>query len=346
VIAVLSLLVWAFAARLVPAQEKADSNGVLRVAIPGKPGVFEINAPGFVVDANDLKPDGRRYLKAENPKTGVILSIFLERSEAPATLDDCRRSLLGRAERPEPANKTEVHFAVVDGLPVLEFLLPEALGQRVEQGNFFLCAAQGNLYADIHFSKVLYKAADRELFLAVVKTMHFSGTETAENVPPVPDAAPRMKELMTSMGQASFLYQQHKYKESIGPYEHALNLEKNDPSLDPVLLRVLVDNLGMAYGMTGDLKRAKETFEYGVARDNTYPMFHYNLACAYAEMKDLDKALPELALAYQYKQNMIAGETLPDPRTDDSFRRYLKDQRFLDFLKSVENKASAKTPSE
>jgi hypothetical protein len=56
-------------------------------------------------------------------------------------------------------------------------------------------------------------------------------------------------------------------------------------------LQVLVDNLGMAYGITGDLKKASEIFEYGLSKDDTYPMFYYNLACTYAEMNDLDNTI-------------------------------------------------------
>ena len=150
---------------------------------------------------------------------------------------------------------------------------------------------------------------------------------------------------MTLVDQGSQLYLAQRYKEAIGPYQQALDLEKKKSALSPATLRVLVDNLGIAYGLTGDLKHAKETFEYGVSRDPHYPLFHYNLACTYAEMDDLDRALTELGLAYQYKQNMSPGEEFPDPRTDDSFQRYLKNRRFLDFLKSVEQPSAGKTDS-
>ena len=57
--------------------------------------------------------------------------------------------------------------------------------------------------------------------------------------------------------------------------------------LDKTLWYVLIDNLGMSYGITGDLQEAKETFDYGVSKDPTYPLFYYNLACTYAEMNDV-----------------------------------------------------------
>ena len=75
---------------------------------------------------------------------------------------------------------------------------------------------------------------------------------------------------------------------------------------------MLVDNLGMSYGITGDLQKAKETFDYGVSKDPTYPLFYYNLACTYAEMNDTAKAGAYLEKAFDYKANVLPGETMPD----------------------------------
>lgn len=32
---------------------------------------------------------------------------------------------------------------------------------------------------------------------------------------------------------------------------------------------------------------------------------------------------------------MIGGERMPDPRTDDSFKRFMKDEKFLAALKEI-----------
>ena len=151
--------------------------------------------------------------------------------------------------------------------------------------------------------------------------------------------------VMVLATRGSKLYLAENYKEAIGPYQQALDLEKQKHTLSPANFRVLVDDLGTAYEMTGDLKRARDTFDYGTSRDPTYPLFHYNLACTFAEMDDLDRTLSELRLAYEDKQNMIPGEEFPDPRTDDSFQRYMKNPRFLDFLKSVEKRPDGKEVS-
>src|SRR5438045_8263395 len=120
--------------------------------------------------------------------------------------------------------------------------------------------------------------------------------------------------------QGSRFFLQGDFKQAISPYQKALDREKANRTLGESLWRVMVDNLGMAYGISGDLKKAKETFEYGLSKDPKYPMFHYNMACTYAEMNDVDKTISYLSQAFEYKANVIKGEKMPDQWTDSSFQ--------------------------
>jgi tetratricopeptide (TPR) repeat protein len=106
--------------------------------------------------------------------------------------------------------------------------------------------------------------------------------------------------------------------------------------LSPTIFRVLVDSLGMSYGLSGKLAKAKETFEYGIVQDPQYPLFYYNLACTYGEMGKKDESLEQLRLAYKYKANIIAGESFPDPLKDDSFRRFLSDPGFVQAVREMQ----------
>jgi tetratricopeptide (TPR) repeat protein len=145
------------------------------------------------------------------------------------------------------------------------------------------------------------------------------------------------KETMQYVSQGSAAYLKQDYKKAIQLYGKALELEKKEPTLEKNVWRVLVDNLGMSYGISGDNKKAKEIFEYGLSKDDKYPMFYYNLACAYAEMNDLDNAIANLKRAFENRDNMIPGERIPNPATDDSFSRFLKNEKFrraLDDLRS------------
>lgn len=140
------------------------------------------------------------------------------------------------------------------------------------------------------------------------------------------------------MEQGSRFFLDRDFKRAIPPYQKALDREKANRTLSEALWRVLVDNLGMSYGISGDLRKAKATFEYGLSKDPKYPMFHYNMACTYAEMNDVDKAIEYLRQAFEYKANMVKGERFPDPWTDDSFQRFMNNDKFVNALKEMSGK--------
>lgn len=142
-------------------------------------------------------------------------------------------------------------------------------------------------------------------------------------------------ETRSLMEQGSRFYLDHDFARAIPLYQKALDREKANRSLSDTLWRVLVDNLGMAYGISGNLKKAKETFEYGLEKDPKYPLFHYNMACTYAEMNDPDKAIVYLRQAYEFKGNMIKGEKFPNPWTDSSFQRFMNNEKFVNALKEI-----------
>lgn len=125
------------------------------------------------------------------------------------------------------------------------------------------------------------------------------------------------------------------YTKAIVPYSRALALEQKHRVLSRDAWLVLIDNLGMAYGITGDLLKAKETFEYGLSKEPTYPMFYYNLACVSAEGGDEVKTIENLNHAFALRSNVIAGEPMPDPATDDSFQRFMHSARFVAALKKL-----------
>ncbi len=145
------------------------------------------------------------------------------------------------------------------------------------------------------------------------------------------------KETMKYVSKGSSAYLRQDYKKAIKLYSKALKLEREEPTFDRDVWRVVVDNLGMSYGLTGNHKKAREIFKYGLSKDKGYPMFYYNLACTYAEMNDLDNAIINLKRAFKYKDNMIPGERMPSPEADNSFARHLNNPKFQHALKELDS---------
>jgi tetratricopeptide (TPR) repeat protein len=328
----------------------SESAGILQaVAEENEPPTFltwpekglglSIDLAGFKKDLDQVKPDGRRYLMASHPKTGLNVSVTLEIVPTQATAQGCLDQLKLIQNSPLATRSQDIAFATAGKLPTLEYILHKFEGVLVDQKNVYACLAQKDVYADIHLSKVQYTAADAPLFQSILNSARLqtgpsevNQRQTRTQPPPQirpqiqPPAPPNSRELL-DLGNA--LYRQSNYAQAISPYQKAFELEKVEPQLDRNLWRVLIGNLGMAYGMTGRLKEARATFEQGIQADPAYPMFHYNLASTFAGMNDLDHAMQSLTAAFRYRKNQSPGEKgMPDPRQDSSFQRFMKNETF------------------
>ncbi|PYV71966.1 MAG: hypothetical protein DMG96_27535 [Acidobacteria bacterium] len=250
------------------AQESKPLHG--RLSLPAKDWGVVLDLPGFTLKNIETKPDGRRYMIAENESTHLVVSLTLEQVQGGRSAD-CNDSLQKKAKHP-PFKVRDVRFSRQGEFDFMEYVVPEVNGQQFNQKSIYGCEFYDNSYIDLHLSKVSYSPTNGPLFAAVLNSIRIDRVQRTS---------------FELLQQASRLYLQHDYKGAIGTYSQALELEKVNAKLDKTLWYVLIDNLGMSYGITGDLQEAKETFDYGVSKDPTYPLFYYNLACTYAEMNDV-----------------------------------------------------------
>jgi hypothetical protein len=136
-------------------------NGTPKVSITlaNEPWVLAFEAKDFAVKNNELQPDGRAYLLAENQKTNVTLSVYLERVAGAATETDCDESQKQRLEEKVEYKREMVVTKKSAGMTIVEFTIPEFQGVPVQQRNLFACLPKDDVYADIHLSKVAFKPA-------------------------------------------------------------------------------------------------------------------------------------------------------------------------------------------
>jgi tetratricopeptide (TPR) repeat protein len=322
-----SLFLWSAAANAQDAPVSAKSD----VWLPGRPWALELDGTGFTTRSNEIQADGRRYFLAENTKTRIVVSIFLEVSKAPARPGECKHSLEEKVKRNSSVASGSlrgVAYRERGEMQILEFTLPELDGMPTSQKNIFGCLIKDDVFVDLHISKVFFKAADQPLFDALLQSFHFVPREATSEPVPTGNSMQLFRE-----GSRYFLA--HQYREAITPYQKAFEIEKSPPTLSKNLWRVLVDNLSIAYGITGDLTRARETLTYAVSRDSGYPLFYYNLACVTAEKGDLPDTENYMKLAFERREKVLPGETFPDARVDDSFQKLLLQREFREFLNTL-----------
>jgi tetratricopeptide (TPR) repeat protein len=291
-------------------------------SFPGKPWALMVNTRGFKLEQSKMRADGEgRYVFATNESTGVAFSVFIERAPAAGDSVACRQYYWSKELKAQP-KKDDVKLSELGSLALAECTVKEFQGIKVNQRNVHAYLAKDDIWIDIHLSKTPFQPGDEHFFTDILKTVRIdeSYRETS----------------MSYVMYGSLMYRQENYRKAAAFYQTALDMEQRAPQLAKPLWYVLIDNLGIAYGINGDLQKAKATFEYGLSKDATYPLFYYNLACTYAEAKDLDNASANLKKAFTYKANILPGEHMPDPRTDSSFKNFLKDKRFQQALDELE----------
>lgn len=299
-----------------PKVELVDNRLVL--ALPDLAWAAEIAAPGFEVRNRQVRTrDRRSSYQATNEKSGMIVSGFL----LPSRGMDAKS--LRDFEWPPERRKGLKNFitAQLDDAAIVWYRLdfPD-LNARALHSHIY--RTKDGMAVEIHLSKLPFKDGDEVEFERLFAAFRF--------------VEPYDYEAWEGIKVGSYYYNQNDLRSAIVHYSRALEREKQRRTLPRDLWRVLVDNLGMAYGIRGDLENAKGTFEYGLSVEPTYPMFHYNMACTHAEMGRLEPALESLKKAYEHRGNTIAGERLPDPTRDSSFKRFVNDPMFQAAVKDLQ----------
>ncbi len=310
------LLIWPSAS---PAEQR---NSVLPLTLPGLQWALEISAPGFVVEKRTLGPWGDSiYLFASNKDTHVIISAFLEEAPRKVTSRDCR-DFYWNATKKTPLKKEQIEMYDSGDMAVVEYMVPTFQGRETNQKNFFAYAARDHYWGYIHLSKIRFVPGEEGLFKQTLDSIRFNESYH-----------PTALDLL-EYGNLSLFRKE--YPGAISYYRKALDLDKHRKTLGRPGWITLVNRLGMAYELSGDFMKARETYEWAISREPEYPMFFYNLACAYAEMGRLDDTLRSLRLAYKYKGKILADQRFPDPRSDSSFRKYQDNKIFMAELQKME----------
>jgi tetratricopeptide (TPR) repeat protein len=307
------------------------------MTIPGVSGILELEV-GPTKFQTRVRPDGKEVqLRALERPDHLEITAFLQKVTFPASAEKCRDEWWPGTKKTMTVQRDDFQDTVVkDGIARVEYIVPEFRGVKMRWKDIHAYLGSGNLCAEVHMSKMEFQPDDQRLFETVLSRVKLLPDQLLPVDQGQSKAPARDAEVMRYFGQGSKSYLQHDYSAAAGWYQKALDLEKQNRTLTRDYFRVLIDNLGMSYGIGGKLAQAKTTFEYGLTQDPEYPMFYYNLACTYGEMARMNEALSQLRLSYKYKANMIPGETLPDPLKDDSFRHFIDNEEFVRAVRDMQ----------
>jgi hypothetical protein len=240
----------------------------------------------------------------------------------PATSATCRDQVLkvDRKDNPtlEIISTSAIHSE--NGLPIsiVSYTTRDRSGKTWYMVRGFV--ASGDICGDLEFYGNTLVNADEPDLKRIFETYHLDTTY-----------APQFKDVFM---YAEILYRHKMYRAAAPMFEQSLAMLPDDNS-QLQMRRVTTDQAGMAYGISGDIPKARAILSAAIAKDPEYPMYYYNLACADAEQNNLAQARIHLQQAFDRKQNVLPGEALPDPANDDSFLPHRKNKEFWDFVEGL-----------
>ncbi len=317
------IAVFTFALLGAPASAQNDPD-LLNLPLPDLTWAVQLRMHEWKVSFQEFKKDFRgRTLQAFDTASGLQVSVFIDDEEKKDKFDgvglrDYTMANLQRISGPAYTGfrlYEEGPIAFSDYVSVGDVRYPQ--DDRRHRYAFWV---RDHKWVSIHLEEEFrtdLTDSTFEKFFADVKTVE-NYTQTAWDY----------------FVYGSWSYRSREFTQAAKYYQAAADLEKVERTLPEYLWLVTVDNLAMSYGIPGDNQKALEVLNYGLSVRPDYPAFHYNKACSFAEMKNLDSALYCLARANELRANMIPGETLPNPVADESFKRYKKDKRLAELMKS------------
>jgi len=301
-----------------------------RLALPDHNGQLQWSVRGFTIIENSAKPNGREIGLRGRDASGRLTFLgflFVAPENAPVTAAACRDGVLAQEKK---ANATLKIGKISE--------LPQSSGSPVILVSYTAANADGSLaYRVRGFIGAEDLCADLEFYSH--DPIHEDDADLKEAFASFhldSGYAPRFGDLAL---YAQILLQQHDYGAAAPLFEKALTVVPSDGapfSSAQLARRVVRDQAGMSYGISGDLAKARRIFNEGTLLDPDYAMNYYNLACADAGEKKLAEARIHLRQAFDRIVNVNPGEALPDPTQDGSFLPFKDNQEFWTFLKDLE----------
>jgi tetratricopeptide (TPR) repeat protein len=313
---------------IAPAQQPPSSD--YKLALTEHQGQLQWHAKGFTIVQRSAKPGGREIGicgKDSTGRLGFLGFLFLAPEGAPQSSTKCRDQVLAYDKRNIPSlqilKTSELHPLSALPVALATYTTKAKDGSTEYNARGFMAA--GNICGDLEFySSKPISDQDPDL-TAIFATYRFD-----------PSYDPKFADVVL-YGQV--LYQNEMFKAAGPVFEKALTMIPADGAPFPsnkVATHVINDQAGMAYGISGDIHKARTIFEVAIEKDPDHPLYYYNLACADAEEHNLPAARLHLQEAFARKANGNSGEPMPDPTKDNSFTPYKSNKEFWAFLTQVQ----------
>lgn len=306
-------------------QQPSGNNG--RVEIPGVKGVLQIDtgSPWYL----EFVPEDKwTMLHARQRPDHVTVTAQLRQVTFAATPESCKADQWPKLKQSLGDRAENLQESSYGGAARVEYNFTSSPDSKAHHLVSYWGA--NDLCAEVHLIKTGFTPQDQTSFEQILSSVRLfpdqSGLQAAGQVT---DSSSSL------MAQGNELYVQGHYDGALKFYQRAFELEKSSRTFDKDLFLELIGRLEFCYRLNGNLAKARETLDYGFSQDAEYPLFHYDMACVYAQQGKVDESLGQLRQAYKYKANASPGDMPPDPTEDSCFQKIANDPRFTDAVQKM-----------
>lgn len=293
-------------------------------SIPEKKGALRMVTAQMGTGRLSLHNDDTQLrVEWESPEEGMVMSAFIQPAEAAGDAKVCRDTWWPQTQREiaKAAKIQDLRLREVGKVALVEYMVPKVQGRAIHQRHVHAYLAGGDIWAEVHISKVGYTLLDAQLFDDIMTTLQIDPDYENEG---------------TDYWRWGAIHSNNaEYAKTLKYFQRSLELEKKSPSLTQVILRKMITDLAYLYEKYGDLAKAGETAEYGLSRYPDYAAYHYEMACLLARTQKQDESLAELRVAYQNRHKYPEERPLPDPATDACFISFAGDKKFLETVREL-----------
>lgn len=150
------------------------SGGQATLTFPGKTWHLALDLPGYEIDPPAPVAGGQgATLGGKNPKTGMLITVFLEAAKPGRTAVQYRDDYWKRVQKEIPAERKDILLHQRGEAALLEFRIPKMGNMEFNHKSLNAMWVRDGVWVDVHLSKTPFTPEDQALFDQVVASAHF-----------------------------------------------------------------------------------------------------------------------------------------------------------------------------
>lgn len=298
----------------------------LKVSLPSLNWALQLHLPGYKLESMDLndKIEGR-YITAFNDSLDMDVTINMENNHKKLNnakeIRDSNWAKLKRLFKERKVILLDSTRYESKNCAFSDFYVLSIGDHVVKQRNIIAYILSNNVCVTIQLVKSNYSDADTEALNSVFGSVKI--------------IAPYTHVSLEQFIDGSVYFSKKNYRLAARILQKALDLYDTDRILNDEQLHELISDLGLAYGLSGQTDKAIAILNQGIEFDRFFPLFYYNLAGVYAHADNLTETIYYLFQAFQYKKNMPQGSEFPNPKKDELFQKYWKNEKFREAVRNM-----------